>query len=164
MTLNQQKEQLSAAYVLAVASAAQCSVKEVKVDDDSIDLTIVSKQTGKIYHAPELNIQLKATARASLCEDKLTFPLKVKNYDELRIKTLVPRILVVMVVPDTPELWIRQAEFKTQIYRCAYWVNLFGKSPSPNCTSISVELPRENIFTPAVLSRIMSTIADGDMP
>lgn len=164
MTLNQQKEQLSAAYVLAIASAAQCSVKEVKVDDDSIDLTIVSKQAGKVYHAPELNIQLKATARASLCNDKITFKLKLKNYDELRVKTLVPRILVVMVVPDTPEQWIRQAEFKTQIYRCAYWVSLFGQSASPNNSSITIELPRANIFTPTELSRIMSGIADGELP
>lgn len=164
MTIDQQKEQLSIAYVHAVASAAGCSIKEVKVDDDSVDVTVVSRIQGKKLHSPELNIQLKATSQDVLEDLELTYPLKLKNYDDLRKKTLVPRILVVMIVPEQPDHWLKQAELKTHLYRCCYWTSLWGKGPTANTTNVSVKLPRKNILTPAALSSIMSTIADGGRP
>jgi hypothetical protein len=161
LDINRQKEQLSVAYVHAVASAAGCSVKDVKVDDDSVDLSVVSRMEGKKLHAPELNIQLKATSQDFMDESELTYPLKLKNYDDLRKKTLVPRILVVMVLPDEPAKWLKQAEFKTHLYRCCYWVSLLGQQATTNTTSVSVKIPRKNILTPDAISSMMSVIADG---
>ena len=48
MTLDDQKEQFSFAYVRAVASAAQISVSEPAVDDDSIDLIFHRRGGGGI--------------------------------------------------------------------------------------------------------------------
>jgi hypothetical protein len=164
LTLDQQKEQLSAAYVLAIASAAGCSLKDVKVDDDSVDVTVVSTIEGRKLHAPELNIQLKATSRDLLDDAEIAYPLKLKNYEDLRKKTLVPRILVVLIVPDSPSDWLKQGEFKTQVYRCAYWVSLWGQQSTTNTTNVTVKIPRKNILTPSALSRLMATIADGGRP
>lgn len=164
LTLDQQKEQFSVAYVHAVASAAGCSIKDVKVDDDSVDVTVVSRIEGKKLHSPELNIQLKATSQDILDELELTYPLKLKNYEDLRKRTLVPRILVVMVVPEDADLWLRQAEFKTHVYRCCYWTSLWGLGATRNTSNVSVKLPRKNLLTPVTLSSIMSTIADGGRP
>ncbi len=164
MTLDQQKEQLSLAYALAVASTARCAVREYRVDDDSVDITISSTQPGTALHSPMVEVQLKATSLDVLGSQDINFPLKVKNYNDLRQRTLVPRILVVMLLPNDPEGWLKQAEFKTQVYRCAYWRSLWGMPATTNTASVTVAVPRSNIFSPEALSRIMSTIGNGGRP
>jgi len=164
MTLDQRKEQLSVAYAYAVASAAGCSVKDVKVDDDSVDMTIVSTLVGSALHAPELNIQLKATSRNIRRQHEVSFPLELKNYEDLRKKTLVPRILVVMLLPRGPANWLKQAESHAEVSHCAYWKSLYGMPATRNSSTVTVKLLRSDILTPAALSSIMSTIANGGRP
>jgi hypothetical protein len=38
----------------------------------------------------------------------------------------VPRILLVLVVPDEIERWIDQTEEKLSMYHCVYWESLRG--------------------------------------
>lgn len=86
MTLNDQKEQFSIAYVRAVASVAAAKVSRVEVDDDSVDVTL--ERSGGC--APRLDLQLKCTGVDDHPAGVVTFPLKLKNYDDLRRRTLAP--------------------------------------------------------------------------
>lgn len=164
ITLNHQKEQFSLAYAIAVASVAGCSHGQPVPDEDSIDIAFSSARNGTVFNKPRLEAQLKATSRNLLQDDHIAYPLPVKNYDELRGDTHVPRILVVVVVPDQSDSWMRQEEFKTHLYRCAYWVSLFGMPAVGNTSTVTVHVPRKQIFNPKALSDMMDRIATGAKP
>ncbi len=123
MTENEQKQQLSVAYVHAVAARAGYACQVMNVDDDGIDVQIAAR--GVIHHravlrSPRLDIQLKATAHPSLKQDHLAFPLPLKNYNDLRDEVLVPRLLVVLLLPEDEQQWIEQTEDRMISRSCAY--------------------------------------------
>lgn len=84
MELSNQKEQFSAAYVRAIASAAGYAVSRPEVDDDSVDRTLSARGGNGSLRSPKLDIQLKCTARRYSGHPLLRFPLRRKNYDDLR--------------------------------------------------------------------------------
>src|SRR5438270_13600427 len=99
MDENEQKQQLSMAYLQMVSSAAGYACQIPSVDNDSVDRTIVAR--GWIHEhssvcSPRIDIQLKSLTRDPLQagEESFTFRLKRKNYDDLRNRAMVPRRLV----------------------------------------------------------------------
>lgn len=159
MELNQQKEQFSIAYVHAVASVAGFQCQPVVVDDDSIDLTISASGNSGYIRRPRIDIQLKCTARDILKDDVLSFPLDVRAYDNLREPDLVcPRILIVVVVPDKCSDWIDHDESALVLKHCGYWCSLREKPPTSNSQTVTVDLPRTQVFSPSELRAIMDKI------
>jgi hypothetical protein len=66
-----------------------------------------------------------------------------------------------VLVPENVAEWLRQTEDEMVLKRCGYWVSLFGRPEVPNTTSVTVELPRENVFTPSALGTIMGRVSRG---
>ena len=89
-------EQLSRAYVAAIAAHAGYVTATNDLDRDSIDVTI---RAGDLMR-PAIDIQLKATGRIPAKAAAFSFPLSIKNYNDLRIRTQTPRILVVLAMPQ----------------------------------------------------------------
>lgn len=165
MTLDDQKEQFSFAYVRAVAAAAQIAVSEPAVDDDSIDLMFQQRCSGAIVRSPRLEAQVKCTEAAPVHPAHIAYPLKLKNYDELRpLDILVPRILIVVLVPDDLGDWLSHSEQELAMRRCGYWFSLRGALATANTANVTVHLPRVNQFTVAQLRGIMQRIGDGRNP
>ena len=101
MESDMQKEQFSRAYVLAVAACAAFAFSIPSVDDDSVDMSIHQTGGGGTIRSPRLDLQLKCKAAATPAEPTFSHSIKLKNYDDLRDDTvLVPRILVVVLVPE----------------------------------------------------------------
>jgi hypothetical protein len=76
MTPNEQKQQLSVAYVHAVAARAGYACQVKTIDDDSIDVEVAAR--GKVHinavlRSPKIAIQLKATSQDLLREDHVAF-------------------------------------------------------------------------------------------
>src|SRR5438874_4721373 len=134
MEIGLRKEQFGRAYVRAVASVAGFSVYEPDVDDDSVDLGLASRGAEGTTRAPRLEMQLKSTSVQDVLEDEhLRFPLPVKNYNDLRPENLlVPRILVVALLPAEMEDWLTQNEEQLAMRRCAYWLSLRGREATEN--------------------------------
>lgn len=112
-------------------------------------------------------MQLKCTAADIPTSSDISFALKLKTYDDLRVERVdltVPRILVVALVPDDIESWLDQSEERLLMKRCAYWVSLRGMEEVENTSSVTVRLPRSNLFTVDALGSIMQGIGDGDWP
>jgi hypothetical protein len=82
----------------------------------------------------------------------------------LRIDPFVPRILVVVLVPENIENWIQQSEEEMCTRHCAYWVSLLGMPATRNTTSVTVELPRRNLFTVEALESMMQRISQRGLP
>lgn len=134
------------------------------MDDNSVDLGLAARGgTGPIL-SPRLELQLKCTSRDVVEENFLRYPLKLKNYNDSRISTLVPRILVVVLVPDNLADWLHQREEELCLRCCGYWVSLREMSETQNSSTVTVELPRLNRFTVEALQSILQRISFGGFP
>ncbi|MDY7015117.1 MAG: DUF4365 domain-containing protein [Cyanobacteriota bacterium] len=162
MDRNAQKEEFSYAYIRAVASVAGYSVEQKSrpMDNAGVDLTIeVPGEEGSILF-PRFDAQVKCTSSQKVYSaNYIKFPLPAKNYNRLRSEgTLAPLILIVVLVPDNLNDWIKISENKTLIKHCGYWISLKGKPPTSNTFTVTIEIPRQNTFTPESLRRIMQKI------
>jgi hypothetical protein len=157
--LSRQQEGFSDAFVLAVAAATGCAVAKPSVDDDSIDWTISCKLAPR---RPKLDVQLKSTAVARNNGPHIVYPLKRKNYDDLITKNVaVPRVLLLVTVPKNLDHWVDLKPTRLILRRCAYWVSLLGLPPSANTQSVTVHVPRANVFNVHSLHDLMTKINMG---
>ena len=124
MDLNSQKEQFSIAYVHALVAVAGLKLDRYTVDDDSIDVLI--SQAGR--RSPHLSLQLKCSSEIELKPDDFSFRIKLKNYDDLRRKTMVPRILAILHVPALADQWLVEMTDHVLLRHRAYWKNLLGEA------------------------------------
>ena len=165
MDLSQQKEQFSNTYVRAVASAAGYSVYKPSVDDESVDLGIAAKGRTGIVRSPRLELQLKCTSVAALDDCFVRYPLKLKNYNDLRMEDFaIPRILIVVLVPNLLADWLQQSETELCMKHCGYWLSLRGMPDTRNTNNVTVRLPRNHLFTVSALQSIMQLISEGGTP
>jgi len=162
VTENEQKQQLSVAYVHAVAARAGYTCQVQNVDDDSVDVQIGARgyaDDQAVVCSPRIEIQLKATSTLELKPKHLTFPLGLKNYQELRATTLIPRLLIVLLLPKRPAEWMETSEECMISRRCAYWVSLRGMKETSNTRKISVRLPRSQQFNREQLRGLMQRVS-----
>jgi len=117
-----------------------------------------------IVFSPELNLQLKCTSRDVLDGQFIRYPVRIKNYRDLIINSQVPRLLVVVLVPENLENWLQQSEDEMCMRYCAYWVSLRGQPERLNTANVTVELPRSNQFTVEALKSIMQRLSQGGLP
>jgi Domain of unknown function (DUF4365) len=165
MDPDQQKEQFSRAYVQAVAACAGFSWSVPSVDDDSVDMTLHQKGGGGTIRSPRVDLQLKCRAAPTPPEAEFSHSIKLKNYDDLRDPTvLVPRILVVVLVPEDVIEWLSHTEAELTLRRCGYWLSLRGLAASSNTTGQTITMTNKQTFTVADLRDIMSRIESGGLP
>ena len=160
LTRTAQQEALSRAYVQAVAAGAGFTTAAYNIDLDGIDLRI---QAGGDMR-PALELQLKATVnlRGPL-NDEYRFALKKRNYELLRIPTQTPRLLVVLKLPRDPTEWITIKPNELVLRDRAYWVNLLKASESPNKTTVTVGIPKQNLFNIESLCWLMDRSRKGNI-
>ena len=165
MDLGRQKEQFSLAYVHAVTSVAGFALYTPTVDDDSVDLGIAARGSYGSRRSPRLELQLKCTAKAVWRNEHLAFSLKRKNYVDLRGDDLmVPRLLVVVVVPEKIEDWLYQSDTELTLRKCGYWLSLRRASPADDVSTITVHVPEAQKFTVEAVSELMRAIGKGSPP
>lgn len=165
MSLNTQKEDFSYAYVYAVTATAGYCLQAAtrRLDDSGIDATITVPGKLNSKRLPRYDIQIKSTSQNLLKETSIKYRLNAKNYDELREDDpFVPQLLIVVLLPEEVSDWLSQTEESLCLKRCGYWLSLRGKPPVDKQTSITVDIPRQNIFSPDALTTIMSRIAVGE--
>jgi hypothetical protein len=164
MYITAQQQEFSRAHVQAVAAAAGYGTGMPSVDDDSVDLAIFARGGGGVRRSPRLELQLKSE-RGMPHGDPIRYTLKQKNYDDLRHTDYqVPRILVVVYLPEDLAAWTAHADDALSLRYCAYWVTLYGLSESGNETKTVVSLPRANRFSVHGLTEMMQRIAQGALP
>ena len=160
MDENFQKELFSMAYIRAVAAHVGYQVTIPEVDDDSVDGVLMA-DFGK---RPRIEFQAKATSSDILKDGYVKFPLKIKNYDDLRADTRTPRILIVVLVPESNPDWLSQTPQELCLRYCAYWHSLKGEPEEANTSSVTVSIPEANMFGSAQLSDMMARAERGDQP
>jgi hypothetical protein len=147
MDPNHRKDHFSRAVARAIAAAAGVGATVPEYDQNSRDVLFTADDTADAPGA-ELQAQLKCTSGADLSSDAFSFDLEVKDYNRLRKSAAyIPRILVVVVVPDDPADWIvATSPQEIALKRCAYWRSLVGESETTNTSTIAVKMRTADVF------------------
>jgi hypothetical protein len=165
MDMNRRKEQFSDAFVRAAAAVAGFATSKPSVDDDSVDWVIHQAGGQGAIRSPRLELQLKCTASPDSNEAGFRYHLSLKNYIDLSAGNLmVPRILVLVVVPMDIDNWLRMTDEHLVLRNCAYWASLRGLPQTSNSSSVLVELPRASRFDAKALDRLMTRVGAGEPP
>jgi hypothetical protein len=165
MELNRQKEQFGNAFIHAAAAAAGFATCKPDVDDDSIDWIIHQSGGSGLVHSPRLELQLKCTARPEADAAGFRYALGTKNYrDLIRSDLLVPRILVLVVMPEQVKDWLRMTDDHLILRNCAYWTSLRGLPQTGNASSVVVRFPCAQRFDADALDNLMSRVGSGACP
>src|SRR5262245_60439797 len=129
------KEALCRAYVRAVAARAGVLYLDSLLDF-GIDVHLREVEEDGGHHrgtGPQIDLQLKSTTRANTREEGVRYDLDVPAYNLLRRRSPErARWLVVLVLPEEEEQWLRQSAEELALRRCAYWLSLEGEGPTPN--------------------------------
>jgi len=167
LTENKIKEEISLAYVVAVAAAKSFSTEFTRVDYDSVDAEICCNgylAPESLLYSPSIKLQLKATSHVHIVEDSIHFPLPIKNYNDLRAKSVTPRLLVVLCLPELKDEWVTHSTEELIVKKCAYYLNLFGFPESENEASVTVKIPLDNVFSPDTLYDLMLKTSKIELP
>ena len=159
MNINEMKERFSFAYIEAIASRAGCWLADPRVDRDSVDGILMGESEGR---PSTIHFQAKATAQDVLKGGNLNFHLPMKNYNDLRADTRVPRILIVLRMPDEIGEWLNQTDDELCQRYCAYWLSLKGSPTVPNTHNITVQIPTTNMFSSEQLTDLMAKVERGE--
>jgi hypothetical protein len=162
MTDEHRMEQLSRAYVQAVAAVCGCRWS-IPVPDYGVDVNLrrVVRKRGRYREAgPSLYLHLKSTTvPAAVNPDHVSYDLDVGAYNILRSATRdSPSLLVLLVMPPDRVAWVNHTEDRLELRRCAYWLSLRRQPVVPNTATLRIQIPRQNQFTPEQLERIMQSI------
>jgi hypothetical protein len=160
MDENEQQQQLSVAYLHAVASAARFACQAPAVDNDSVDRTIVARgwiHQGSLLRSPKIDVQLKSITRAALKagESSFRFRLNKKNYNDLRHRSMVPRLLVVLLLPHDPTQWIEQDDERLLSGYAAYYVSMSERPEAVQRSKVPVAINRKNLLSTENLRQLM---------
>jgi hypothetical protein len=157
MDIAQRKEQFSLAYVHAMAAQAGFNSSRPAVDNDSVDLVLQGRDfTGGIRN-PAIDLQLKCTSSPKISGDVLKFSLPIKNYNDLRTpNVLSPRYLFVLLVPDNHSDWIAHHDKHMALHHKCYWTSLRNMPSVDNTTSVTVDVPLQQLLTSDVLHQLLT--------
>jgi hypothetical protein len=164
MDLNKQKEEFNIAYVRALAAHAGLNCISLSVDDDSVDIGFKGRgYRGSRIRSPQIELQLKCTGRELIDGDVIKYPLKKKNYEDLRGQDFsAPRYLAVLLVPPEVEKWIGHQEDHISLYNNCYWVSLRDALAIKNKASVTIDVPLNQRLTSHTLRTMIDRASEGE--
>jgi hypothetical protein len=111
-----------------------------------------------VLRSPKIDVQLKSIAREQLKAGERSFTLRLnkKNYDDLRHRAMVPRLLVVLLLPRDPRQWIEQDDERMLSRYAAYYRSLSGCADAAQRGNVPVELFRKSLLSVDTLRRLMA--------
>lgn len=155
------QEALSLAYIGAVAAKCGMTISG-RSHDYGIDVTLnqVTMANGRLTETGcRLDIQAKSTTRWTITASRVEYDLDIRAYDALRTRRLmVPRILVLLALPEDESEWLSWSQRELQLRQCAYWCSFRGGEKISNLSSVRVKIPATQPFSPDELRMIMKLV------
>lgn len=158
-------ELLQIGYLHSVVAAAGCTLG-APFPDRGIDWTVNHESSAHLLD-PEASIKISLKSTASIppnpSGDHFSFRLENEHLRKLASSpVIVPRILVVMLVPRSWDDWIDVQPYSLAISHCSYWINLEGhKLPASSTGKTTVHVPTANVFDHNALCQIMQRVGAG---
>lgn len=148
-------------YVKALAAQAGFTTSVPEADRDSVDLRVMAAGPRR----PALDLQLKASANLAAPQAGFRrFRLGAKNYDDLRVETQTPRLLVLLELPKDEAQWMTVTGEQLVLRRRAYWLSLQQEGSKPtDQQTVTVRIPDNNVLNLAALKELMEQSRRGDI-
>lgn len=166
MIESRRKEEISISYLNALCAQEGISMECLKHDDDGIDFIlkkIVKRRDGSFFSS-SFEVQLKSTSSIRLERGQsFSYPLKKKNYDDLRRPSTAKPFLFLLILPEEEEHWLAHSVDELVIRKCMYWLDLKGLPDNDNVSSVTVHFPQENVVSPEMLRSTIMRIAEGEL-
>ncbi len=160
-----QQQELSFAYVQAVAAAAGYAMERHSVDYDGVDLSVHGHGGGGVVRSPRLDVQVKSQTGGKPASFPWSYALEVDNYNSLRpTDVLVPRVLVVVALPKDAADWVKLTPHQLALRHCGYWLSLRGATATANSATVTVHLKAKQRLSPEALGTLMMRIGKGEDP
>lgn len=135
-----QHEQISCAFILAVATRAGYTLSDWKVDKDGVDVTI---RRGGLM----VDMQLKCSYSARSVRDGYAFDLDIATYNKLRHPDRsAPGYLGLVVVPPDLETWIIHNEEEVLLRCVGYYAQIQGRGEARTEKTTAIHLPRRQLI------------------
>jgi len=160
------QESLSRAYIHAIAAhvGLMCLHRDF---DYGIDLTLsevayrADLTTGRKRFTEsgiKLDIQVKSTTNAVVCDGEVAYDLDRNAYEDLRAVARTPRILVlhIQTKAETERLTVTQNGLIVR-ERC-YWMSLKGLPEARNSSRVRIRIPVSHVLATDSLKEIMRRI------
>ena len=162
MDPRKQKEEFQYAYVAALAAHAGLNRGDFRVDNDSVDVTFQGKGFLAPIRNPQIQLQLKCTSQDFIVGDVIKFPLKMKNYEDLRgDDVVVPRYLAVLVVPEQTTHWVLHHDDCVALHNLCFWASLRDAPASSNKETVTIDVPLSQRLTTDALMEMMKAASLG---
>jgi hypothetical protein len=87
----------------------------------------------------------------------------VKDYDDLRTLASTRAFLFLFILPSNKKRWIYHSIDELVIRKCMYWADLMDLPDSGNISSVSVQIPKNQIVSPDSLENLLSQIAEEEL-
>ena len=163
MDISAKKEEFSRAYVKCIAAQVGLRHSTDSVDDDSIDLTLKGAGYSGLVRNPQIEIQLKCSSQNLIKDGVLKYPLSLKNYNDLRGEDITtPRYLMVLTVPEESSGWVQYIDNSLILSHTCYWASLRFLPATSNETSVTVDIPTEQMLTVDSLAKLMEMASVGE--
>ena len=158
LPLNAMKEELSKAYLHMLASATGLDLGKWGQDYDLRDVTLKSRVPYEDLTDASIDVQLKCTGQISIVRDRwVSWSLEPHQIEKLRkTNRATPNLLCVLVTEPEVGYWLHLDIAGLLARSHMYYV--WGRElPEPNYDqkNQTVQLPLENLLSPASLLRLM---------
>ena len=163
MHITIRQEEFSRAYMCALAAPLGYNLGNFQVDDDSIDILFKAKYTklSRIRN-PQIDFQLKCTKISFGNDSYLHFPLKMKNYNDLRGDNQAnPSYLVVLCVPENEDDWVEVRPEDMLLRYSAYWISLRDASTVKNKYSVTIKISKQQKLDKNSFKMLMDKASEG---
>jgi hypothetical protein len=161
MTEEHIKEALSLRYIELIAAyigfKTNSSYPDYGTDLEikEIDFRIENTQKRYLETGRELKFQLKATTEKSIVfeDEYIKYDLNSTTYNDLiqRKESKSPIILIVFVLPDEKNDWLKITDNELISKKCAYWYFPEEGSSTQNTSSIRVIIDKKNVINSETL-------------
>jgi hypothetical protein len=160
------EEQLSIAYVRAVAARAGVKIKFTDSPEYGTDVylqRITHLPTGEITETGWMILcQLKATTSCKFQADSIAYDMKIDAYNKLAAwEGPTPCILVLLRLPDDFDEWLNLDEERLLLKNCCYWTRI-TEPVSTNVSSKRIFIPRTQLFTPEAVTELFDLVGRGE--
>lgn len=139
------------AHICAIASRAGVNLAfegEFDYGTDGRFTLIAQDENNKCSETgAELCFQLKATTRASINDERVSFIIKTVDYNKL-LKRSSPIMLVLLILPPNENEWGSFLRDEMVLRKRCFWKYLTDKTPKLNKHQITITIPIENVLTP----------------
>lgn len=165
MDIEKIKEDLSICYLKTINAVKGIAVERIEHDEDSVDV-IIKKVLNTDKNMPfnsQISVQLKSTSSKSqygISKEKISYKLKVKNYNHLCMPASMPSILALLILPEKIEEWTRWTPNELMIKGKMFWLSLQDQEVSDNKDNVTVKIPKENILNADTIENLIKKVAE----